>query len=160
MKKQNILAIFLILLGVGLIATGAVISYSGDEKKPVKEEGQKEEQPVQDENYKDLGAASLKEDQVFNNIKYTQNHLSTTDAESYATFTSVIFNNTGIDIAHKDLEIDFYDTSGNKIGTMESSFDSLPSGGSTMIFGIAELNLSAASSFNVREVVKETQPTE
>lgn len=150
MKNKTIISVILIVVAISLIIGGAILGY--DKNTKVDKNKNKPKEPVIDENYHDLGSASLKEDQVFNNIKYTQNHLSTTDDESYASFTSVIYNETGADISHKHLEIDFYDASGKLLGTMPSSIESLKQGESTVIFGISEGNFTTANSFNVREV--------
>lgn len=148
MKRKIIIAV-LILCGFTLIIGGAVLGY--DKNVSTNNKNPKPEEPEIAEDYHELGSASLKEEQVFNNIKYTQNHLSTTD-ESYASFTSVIFNETGTDISHKHLQIEFYDTSGKLIGTMESEIDSLKNGESTVIFGIETGDFSTANSFKVSEV--------
>ena len=149
--KDKIVGIILIVLALGLIVFGAIMGYDKDttvEKEPVSG------YVGESEDYTEIGAQSLKEDQVFDNIKYTQNHLSTTDASSYASFTSVIYNETDQTITHQHLEIDFYDATGKLLGTMESSIEDLAAGASTVIYGIAEYDFSTAETFTVRQVTE------
>lgn len=150
--KKKIISIILILLAIVLIIVGLVLGYDKDTEvnPPEPEEGYIGEA----ENYMEIGSESLKEDQVFDNIKYTQNHLSTT-SNTYATFTSVIYNQTGQDLAHQHLEIDFYDASKQLLGTMDSTIEKVANGESTMIYGIIEVDLSTADSFIVRLVEEE-----
>lgn len=150
MKNKIIGATLIIVAALCLIVGGAVLSYNKNTKvkKPIEEEGYISEA----EGYRDLGAASLKDDRTFNGVKYTQNHLSTTNPSEHTSFTSVVFNETGAMITDKHIEIDFYDTNGSLVGTMESEIESLKPGESTVIFGIVMQDLSTASSFKVRDV--------
>ena len=148
MKKTKIITILAAIIGIILLIVGVVLVYDKDtEVKPQKDN---EEQRVHPD-YHELGPQSLKEDQTFDNIKYTQNHLSTT-SNTYATFTSVIFNETGQDIISQKLEIDFYDINNNLVATMSSSIENLKVNESTVIYAIVEKDLSAAYTFIVRKV--------
>lgn len=149
MKKKTIGITLGVILGAGLIIGGAVLGYNKDTKVAPEEE--RTGYIGKAENYREIGAVELKEDQIFNNIKYTKNHLSTTDPEHYATFTSVVYNETGENISHKQIKLDFYDINGQLVGTMDSEIEALKPNESTMIFGIAELDFTEAYSFNVRE---------
>ncbi len=143
MKNKKITTI-IIVMALALILIGVILVYNKEKNHTLEI----------DKDYRDLSTESLKEDQVFNNIKYTQNHLSTTDSTNYATFTSVVFNETGVDIKDKHLEIDFFDDSGKLLGTMESTIEMLKQGESTVIFGIIMQDISTATNFKVREVLK------
>lgn len=148
MNKTKIITIIAAIIGIILLVVGVILVYDKDtEVKPPKDN---EEQQVHPD-YHELGPQSLKEDQTFDNIKYTQNHLSTT-SNAYATFTSVIFNETGVDIISQKLEIDFYDINNNLVATMNSSIENLKVNESTVIYAIVEKDLSPAHTFKVRKV--------
>lgn len=148
MNKTKIITIIAAIIGTVLLVVGVILVYDKDiEVKPPK--GNDEQQVHPD--YHELGPQSLKEDQIFDNIKYTQNHLSTT-SNTYATFTSVVFNETGADIISQNLEIDFYDINNNLVATMTSSIENLKVNESTVIYAIVERDLSAAYTFKVRKV--------
>lgn len=148
--KNKTIGTILIVLSIALMIIGTVLLY--DNKTTPK----KEEKPetTKDPNYTEIGAASLKEDQIFNNIKYTQNHLSTTEKTSYATFTSVVYNETNQRIEHQKIAIDFFDANASLIGTMESEINGVESGQSTVIFAVATTDLSIATSFKVRQIAE------
>lgn len=153
MKKANIFVIIVLILGIGLIAAGMFVKVDkkGEEKDPLEnKEGYIYGDKYIDD-YKEIGSKALTEDQIFDKIKYTQNHLSTTSDE-FATFTSVIYNQTGENIKLQKLEIDFYDAEKKLIATMPSEIENLAPDASTMIFGIVEKNLTKADSFIVRQV--------
>lgn len=145
--KKKIVIVLILILGITLLIGGAILLYDKDTevKPPVSEE------PEVHPDYHELGPQSLKEDQTFDNIKYTQNHLSTT-SNTYATFTSIVFNETTADIINQKIEIDFYDINNNLVATMTSSIENLKVGESTVIYGIVEKDLSTSHTFKVRKV--------
>lgn len=148
MNKTKIITIIAAIIGVILLVVGVILVYDKDtEVKPPKDNDVQQVHP----DYHELGPQSLKEEQTFDNIKYTQNHLSTT-SNTYATFTSVVFNETTEDIISQKIEIDFYDINSNLIATMTSSIENLKVGESTVIYAIVEKDLSAANTFIVRKV--------
>ena len=148
MNKTKIITIIAAIIGTVLLVVGVILVYDKDtEVKPPKDNDEQQVHP----DYHELGPQSLKEDQIFDNIKYTQNHLSTT-SNTYATFTSVVFNETGADIISQNLEIDFYDINNNLVATMTSSIENLNVNESTVIYAIVERDLSAAYTFKVRKV--------
>lgn len=152
MKKKNLSWILFILLGVILIGVGIGIDYKKvPEKDPLENKKGNIYGDEYHEDYKELGPQSLKEEQIFDNIKYTENHLSSTSNE-YATFTSIIFNKTGTKITKQKIEIDFYDTENNLIATMPSVIENLDSEASTIIFAVVEKDLTKANTFKVRQV--------
>lgn len=147
MNKTKIMTIVAAIIGLALLIAGVILVYDKDvEVKPPKEE----EQEVHPD-YHELGPQSLKEDQTFDNIKYTQNHLSST-SNTYATFTSIVFNETGEKILSQKIEIDFYDVNNNLIATMSSTIENLNAGESTVIYAIVEKDLTSANTFKVRKV--------
>lgn len=148
MKKRTLITTLIIVLGIILLVLGVILGYDKDvEVKPPKDNDEQQVHP----DYHELGPQSLKNDQVFDNIKYTQNHLSTT-SNTYATFTSVVFNETGVDIIRQTIEIDFYDINNNLIATMVSTIENLKVNESTVIYAIVEKDLSTANTFKVRKV--------
>lgn len=152
MKKKNISWLLFIFLGIVLIGIGIGIDYKKvPEKDPLEDETGNIYGDEYHKDYKELGPQSLKDDQIFDNIKYTQNHLSSTSTE-YATFTSIVFNQTGEKIIKQKIEIDFYDLENNLIATMPSVIENLAPDASTVIFAIVEKNLTTANTFKVRQV--------
>ena len=150
MKNKKIRSLLLVLGALILIVVGVIFGYDKDaNNKPSKESSDQTQEVHPD--YHELGPQSLKEDQIFDNIKYTQNHLSST-SNTYATFTSVVFNQTEETITMQKLEIDFYDEDGKLLATMESEIELLKVGESTVIYGIVEENLTKAHTFKVRKV--------
>ena len=152
MKNKVIIVIIMVVVALCLIIGGIVLT-NNKSTKP-----QKEKKPTSDvrevEGYRESESKSLKEDQTFNGIKYTQNHLSTANWGQSSSFTSVVFNETGIATTNKHIEIDFYDANENLIGTIESEIEPLKPSESTIIFGVVMQDLSAANSFKVRDVTK------
>lgn len=135
------IAVLLIVIGIiWLIASRTTSSKEDDSVR----------EPTSDtvENYQELGSATLAEDKVFDGIKYTRNHLSTTD-DSYATFTSVVFNETEKDIIDQPITIVFLDQNGAVLGEMTSEIENVKAKESTVIYGIIEQDMSAAYDFKV-----------
>lgn len=147
MKKTKIIELLLVISAIILMVVGVILGY---DKEPVKNKSEKEEVEVHPD-YHEIGSKSLKEEQVFDNIKYTENHLSTT-SNSYATFTSVVYNETKSKITFQKIEIDFYNKEGEFITTMQSEIENVDVGKSTVIFGIVEQDLSLAHAFKVRQI--------
>lgn len=150
--KNKIIGVILITISLLLIIVGAIFGF--DKDKNVEKEKPYEGYIGKAENYSEIGSKNLKEEQIFDNIKYTQNHLSTTSATSYASFTSVIYNETGQVITDQHIEIDFYNAETKLLGTIESSIENLGVGESTVIYGIVETDLSTSNSFVVRQVAE------
>lgn len=146
MKKKyviiSIIAGLLIVVGILWLIVFRI------EDDSLKEESFKESNADTVENYQELGSERLEEDKIFDEIKYTRNHLSTTD-DSYATFTSVIFNETDHDILHQDITIIFLNQVGDSLGEMESVIENVKVGESTVIYGIIEKNMTDAYDFRV-----------
>ena len=149
MKNRSLSFVLIIILGVILILVGFCMDYKNVSQVEIQKENTESVEVHKD--YKELGPQSLKDDQIFDSIKYTQNHLSTTSNE-YASFTSVVFNQTGSKIMFQKLEIDFYDVNNNLIATMPSEIENLDPGASMVIFAVVEKDLTKANTFKVRQV--------
>lgn len=145
MKKKSTLLIIITVLLIVIGIIWLIVSQTTNSKE---DDSTNETTSDTVENYQELGSATLAEDKVFDGIKYTRNHLSTTD-DSYATFTSVVFNETGQDIVDQPITIVFLDQTGSVLGEMTSEIENVKANESTMIYGIIEQDMSAAYDFKV-----------
>ena len=147
----------LMIIGILLIVSGFVCIIVLQNKDTKEKPNQTEElEKVEDddklvENYREIGDTNITTEKNFAQLKYTENHLSST-RDNFATFTSVVYNESTRDIDHGHIEIEFTDKLGKILGTMDVVIHQLKVGESTVIFGSLENDLTKAYDFNVKFV--------